>query len=787
MLGLAVFGAVVSLINKDKTFFLLSALLVTSLRIAGFNFGWDLQWIGWSVDSSFVPAVKNLTLILHLVLAVALFEELFARQLRHTKGAHVLTALHATYALTVGLTFIIPAHGSIVLIWVLGVVTTLVIFASLGNILRKDASKVVVWYALSWVVTGLGMFGEISNALGYAGAVTKVMNSQVAAISSAVIAGIALAAKLEVERAARIAAQNSAVNALHRFRENYNAMPVGIFSMKHDGTITEHNPTFGDMFPAKRRSSSRVGTNWVDLMNSESLTTVRESTVNDQMMDTELAVESPNGARRWFHVRAVRKPSRFEGWIEDITSRKEAEGQLKFLVDHDSLTGLLNRRGFELRLLRAIVSAGDRPVHLAYVDLDRFKLVNDLFGHAAGDQILRQMATRMREVIHPPNVAARVGGDEFVVIIDGLSVEAARSLCESLRAQLSDRAYQYQDKAFSVTASIGLIRVLDDMRPADALTASDRACSEAKASGGGTVIAYDASSNELLEYLDEIKLVASMKERLPVESFFTQLQPIVSLRAPESSLSYEVLIRMKDSNGKTVPPSRFIPAAERNGLMTQIDRWVLRSTLEWLDSQPAHRDCVDFCTLNLSGASLNDERFLQDTIALIRAHAESSRKICFEITESVALYDLKTTRRFVDRVKSFGAMVALDDFGAGYTSFSYLKELPCDLVKIDGQFIRDMNLNSANFAIARAVVELAHELGMSCVAEWAENIDIVRSLIRLKVDYAQGYGLSRPLDRDQLLAVSNSVLLIQDQETASLVLGGTTASRGSARRITIPI
>jgi len=208
MLGLAVFGAVVSLINKDKTFFLLSALLVTSLRIAGFNFGWDLQWIGWSVDSSFVPAVKNLTLILHLVLAVALFEELFARQLRHTKGAHVLTALHATYALTVGLTFIIPAHGSIVLIWVLGVVTTLVIFASLGNILRKDASKVVVWYALSWVVTGLGMFGEISNALGYAGAVTKVMNSQVAAISSAVIAGIALAAKLEVERAARIAAQN---------------------------------------------------------------------------------------------------------------------------------------------------------------------------------------------------------------------------------------------------------------------------------------------------------------------------------------------------------------------------------------------------------------------------------------------------------------------------------------------------------------------------------------------------------------------------------------------------
>src|SRR5690606_18183075 len=157
-----------------------------------------------------------------------------------------------------------------------------------------------------------------------------------------------------------------------------------------------------------------------------------------------------------------------------------------------------------------------------------------------------------------------------------------------------ERPYQYQDKAFSVTASIGVIRVLDNMRPADALTASDRACSEAKASGGATVVSYDSSSSELLNYLDEIKLVAGMKERLPLENFFTQLQPIVSLRNPESSLCYEVLTGMRDSNGHVIPPGRFIPAAERNGLMTQIDRWVLRSTLEWLDSQSAHRDNVDF-------------------------------------------------------------------------------------------------------------------------------------------------------------------------------------------------
>jgi len=787
MLGLAVFGAIVSLLNRDKTFFLLAALLVTSLRIAGFNFGWDLKWIGWAIDAELVPIVKNLTLLLHLVLTLALFQELFGRRLQADRASFVLPCLYGTYLLTAVLSLVIPAHASIIFIWTLGVATTIAIFFFLVKILRRDASPVAVWYALSWFVTGLGMFGEIINTLGYPSSLTKVMNSQVAAISAAVLVGIALAAKLQLERTARISAQHSAVSALQRFRENYNAMPVGIFSMKPDGVIIEHNPTFAEMFKDVGRNHSKIGSSWVELTSSEALKAVKESTASNRMMDTELAIVRADGKRRWVHVRAVRKTNRYEGWIEDITARKDAEGQLKFLVDHDSLTGLLNRRGFELHLLKAIGSSGDRPVCLAYVDLDRFKLVNDLFGHAAGDQILRQMATRVREVIRPPHLAARVGGDELVVIMDGLSLEAARTLCEKLRSELSDRAYQYQDKAFNVTASIGVIRILEDMRPADALTASDRACREAKASGGATVVTYDATSAALVEYLDEIKLVAGMKERLPVESFFMQLQPIVSLRNPESALCYETLIRMRDASGKVLPPARFIPAAERNGLMTQIDRWVLRSTLEWFDSQPGHRDNVDFCTLNLSGASLNDEKFLQDAIALIRAHSESARKICFEITESVALYDLKTTRRFVDRIKSFGAMVALDDFGAGYTSFSYLKELPGDLVKIDGNFIRDVNENRENYAITRAVVDLAHELGMGCVAEWAENAAIVKSLIDLQVDYAQGYGICRPLDRERLLAVSNSVTLVHDRETAEIITGSAAAPRSVSRRITIPI
>ena len=769
MLGLAAFGAIVALLSRDKTFFLLAALLVTSLRIAGFNFGWDLQWIGWDLPAKYVPLVKNLTLLLHLVLTVSLFEELFGKHLGNGPGHKILGSLYAAYALSACLTLVLPAHTNIFLVWTLGIITTVTVFFLISKILRHNVSTVAVWYSLSWLVTGLGMFGEIGNALGFSGSLTKVMNSQIAAVSAAVLTGIALSAKLQLERVARISAQNSAMNALQRFRENYNAMPVGLFSMRDDGTILDYNPAFGVMFDLPPPSQYREPKSWAEVANQHALESLIRQADESRITDTEIAISSREGGRRWLHMRALRKQGRIETWIEDVTARKEAEGRLQFLADHDSLTGLLNRRGFNAHLERAIAASRERSICFAYVDLDRFKLVNDLFGHVAGDQILRQMSTRTRSVIRPPHIAARVGGDEFVVVINDMSLETARALCEELRRALSERPYQHQDKAFSVAASIGVIQLSPEMTPRDALTASDRACSEAKKAGGSTVVALDSRSSALTTYLDEIKLVANMRERLPVENFFTQLQPIVSLRTPYASLSYEVLVRMRDGAGAVVPPGRFIAAAERNGLMSQIDRWVLRSTLEWLDENPDHRERLGFCTINLSGASLNDEKFLQDTIALIRNHPDATQRVCFEITESVALYDLNTTRRFVDRVKSFGARVALDDFGAGYTSFSYLKELPGDFVKIDGSFIRDVNLNPANHAITRAIVDLSHEIGMACVAEWAENAEIVRTLMDLNVDYAQGFGLCRPVDRERLLHAEHGMSLVQDTQVIEVL------------------
>jgi diguanylate cyclase (GGDEF)-like protein len=769
LLMLAIFSLLIAAFNRDMVFLLFAAWLLTSLRVAAQNGGWDLNWLGLDLENSTQRLVLRLSLIAHFVLSLGLFEALFRAELTKLGlRRYIWLLLLSVVVVTISVSYVTPAH-SLTVIWVFGFASILLITASVARIIRAHPNVIAYWYAVGWGITAAGLIGEIAYASGVTGDGPRLLNSQVSALASALVMAIALAARMNEEKAARVSAQNRAVNALQRFRENYNAMPVGLFSMRDDGTILEYNPAFGVMFDMPPPSQYREPKSWAEVANEHALESLIRQADESRITDTEIAISSREGGRRWLHMRALRKQGRIETWIEDVTARKEAEGRLQFLADHDSLTGLLNRRGFNAHLERAIAASRDRSICFAYVDLDRFKLVNDLFGHVAGDQILRQMSTRTRSVIRPPHIAARVGGDEFVVVISDMSLEEARGLCEELRRALSDRPYQHQDKAFSVAASIGVIQLASEMTPRDALTASDRACSEAKKAGGSTVVALDSRSSALTTYLDEIKLVANMRERLPVENFFTQLQPIVSLRTPYASLSYEVLVRMRDGAGAVVPPGRFIAAAERNGLMSQIDRWVLRSTLEWLDENPDHRERLGFCTINLSGASLNDEKFLQDTIALIRNHPDATQRVCFEITESVALYDLNTTRRFVDRVKSFGARVALDDFGAGYTSFSYLKELPGDFVKIDGSFIRDVNLNPANHAITRAIVDLSHEIGMACVAEWAENAEIVRTLMDLNVDYAQGFGLCRPVDRERLLHAEHGMSLVQDTQVIEVL------------------
>ncbi|MDA8107160.1 MAG: bifunctional diguanylate cyclase/phosphodiesterase, partial [Betaproteobacteria bacterium] len=428
---------------------------------------------------------------------------------------------------------------------------------------------------------------------------------------------------------------------------------------------------------------------------------------------------------------------------------------------------------------RASVRLASRePLALAYVDLDRFKLINDLFGHISGDEVLRQVAQRIGEGCGARESVGRIGGDEFVVVFQGVPVQRAAERCRTIVERIGGVPFQMGDKAFQVKCSIGLIEVASGTLVKDAIAMADRACRDAKTGQRDALVVYHSDAPVFRERARELRLIGHLGAGVAPEGLFLAMQPIMSLRAPFASLNFEVLIRMREPDGTILGGGQVIAAAENNGRVAVIDRWVLASTLAWLDAHRPRLANTRFACLNLSGASLNDEKFIRDAFAMLAEHRSVADLLCVEITESVALHDLANTKRFIERLRDFGARVALDDFGAGYTSFSYLKELPADAVKIDGSFVRGVNVHPANLAIVEAIVELARNLGMQSIAEWTEDRATVEALAQVGVDYVQGYAIARPQEPHRILQMTSAASFIEDAQLASFVGKALVAGQG---------
>jgi diguanylate cyclase (GGDEF)-like protein len=487
-----------------------------------------------------------------------------------------------------------------------------------------------------------------------------------------------------------------------------------------------------------------------------------------------MEIENRDGSKR-FLVRATLARGRIEGVLEDTTEKAKATEQLRFMANNDPLTKVFNRRGIEKMFEGAIgaVAAG-KPLALAYLDLDRFKLINDLFGHSAGDEVLKQVCERMQTMLAGGQQIGRVGGDEFVIVMPDTAIPLASLICRGIVDRIGNTPYRVGDKAFHVRGSIGLIDVGAGMQMKDAVSTADRACREAKSGRKDGLVVYERDASAFHEREAELTLVARLSSSNATEGMFLEMQPIMSLKAPHESLNFEVLLRMRERDGSVTSAGPIIAAAEKSGRAGVIDRWVLATTLSWIQKNLSSLPNTQFVCMNLSGASLNDERFVQDTIDILGRHVHVASRLCMEITESVALHDLDNTRRFIDQVRNFGVKIALDDFGAGYTSFSYLKELPADVLKIDGNFIVNINEHPANVAIVEAIVNLAVNLGMKTIAEWAEDTATVRTLAEIGVDYVQGFAVSRSQPPERLLTAASSASFIQDEQLALLArtLGG---------------
>jgi diguanylate cyclase (GGDEF)-like protein len=786
LLVLAAFSAIVAFINRDITFLLFAGWLVTSLRVAAINAGWDKYWVQVELDNSAYLAILRVSIAAYGLFTVALFRGFLIRETDPPMVRRYFEVLQHGFLL---FALAAPFVDHILFLrafWAFAAVGLSTLTIKLAYSLIWQRTRLVGWYTLSWGSMIVGMASEIGAQSGVVD-YPPWLNSQTASIVSALIMGLGLADRLRTERDARVAAKAESVTYLKKYEENFNSMPVGLFGLDSRGALRLTNPAFNAMFSLPASPVER-GLSVDELLGSETFARLKAAAYSGH---ADIEIESPQrtGCSKWYLTRVTLNDGLVEGSIQDVSIRKAAEDQLKHLVDHDSLTGLLNRRGLDVALRNALDSLSpDKTCAIAYVDLDRFKLINDLHGHGTGDALLLQSAQRLKFAVRSKDQVARIA-DAFVVILHDCPENAMIALTERIREVISERPFDLEGKELNVTTSVGVVSIEQTMTAVDALAAADRACNEAKSRGRNCVVRLTDQDAALRSHLEELRVVADLQQHIPTERYFLDFQPIVALQSAASTLSYEVLIRMRGEQGQVIPPGKFIGAAERNGLMSQIDRWVLRSTLEWLDSHPVHRDRLAFATINISGASLNDNRFVDDAFSMIAEHPLAMPKLCFEITESVALHDLGSTRRFVDRVRMYGSKLALDDFGAGYTSFNYLKEIPADFIKIDGSFVKDINRNPANFAITRTIVELTHELGMRSIAEWAETPDTIAALIELGVDYGQGFGLVRPISPMMVADCDSCLSLVPDPVIVQMLRDGavTPASqrtRAKARRTT---
>lgn len=441
--------------------------------------------------------------------------------------------------------------------------------------------------------------------------------------------------------------------------------------------------------------------------------------------------------------------------FRDVTATRRMAQRITWAATHDSLTGLVNRREFETCVEAALLSARNSESHhvLCYLDLDQFKVINDTCGHAAGDAMLKQLGAVLQARLRESDTLARLGGDEFGVLLEGCALDRAQLIAADLLAAVRDHRFQWETKPFTVGVSIGLVAInAGTGSRAEVFSAADTACYTAKEQGRNRICVFQSSDADMAQRRSDMGWAARLTQALQEDRFELYYQPYLALGQHSAEGQHiEILLRLIDEEGNVVPPGSFLPAAERYNIMPDIDRWVVKSVFARYRDLQASMGSPLTCAINLSGTTLNSEGILAYIRDLASQYQLPNGAICFEITETAAINNMRHATHFMRELKAMGFCFALDDFGIGTSSLAYLKTLPVDYLKIDGSFVRNIVHDPVDRAMAETINRVGHIMGLQTVGEYAESAEVITQLRVLGVDFAQGYGVQRP----QVLPVSS--------------------------------
>lgn len=433
--------------------------------------------------------------------------------------------------------------------------------------------------------------------------------------------------------------------------------------------------------------------------------------------------------------------------FHDVTEERGRAKQLAWQATHDPLTHLYNRPKFIQSVEDAIINAKEQQTHhvLCYMDLDHFKAVNDTCGHAAGDQLLKQIADLWRSQIRASDVLARLGGDEFGLLLYHCDLDRATEIANSFCESIQSFRFLYDNKIFHVGVSIGVVPINDSsLTIEDVLKLADSTCYSAKNKGRNRVQIYYPNDRDVAQQSEDSRWFARLTQALDNDLFSLHIQTIAATQASsQERILCEILLRLKDeASGELIPPMAFLPTAERYHLMPKIDRWVISRALKHLSTHTPLPNTI--YSINLSGSSINDDSFIDFIHQQFERYPVEPKILCFEITETMAISNLQKAAEFVLELKKLGCYFALDDFGSGMSSFTYLKHLPVDYLKIDGNFVKEAPNDTIICAMLEAINQVGHAMGLKTIAEYVENQTILDKVRELGIDFAQGYQIHRP-------------------------------------------
>ncbi len=561
--------------------------------------------------------------------------------------------------------------------------------------------------------------------------------------------------ELNTEISERVRTQERLEDSEVRFRSAFYSAAIGMALVKKDHSISQVNQSLCNMLGYKQEEL--VGTLFKELtfLDDVSLSVDQHfKLVQGKLSHYQLEKRyiHKSGKIIWglLNVSSVRDINNdflyAIAQVQDITEAHNLSDELSYQASHDALTELVNRREFERRLARVLDHVEEeRSEHaILYIDLDQFKIVNDTCGHTAGDELLHQIANIMEDKIRQRDTLARIGGDEFGVLMEHCNIKQAMRVANVIREAVEEFRFAWGDQAFSIGASIGVSPInMSINNITEILKQADAACYAAKESGRNRVHLYHEKDTSFAKRYGDMQWVTRINSALEQHRFHLYAQPIMNIESSETT-HYELLLRMEDEAGAIIPPGAFLPAAERYNLISKLDRWVLNSAFHWLKDISVTDEPISFCSINLSGQNLGDDQFRAYVINKLKETKIDTSKVCFEITETAAIANLNNAMEFIITLKGMGCLFALDDFGSGVSSFAYLKNLPVDFLKIDGMFVKDIVDDPIDFAMVKSINEISHVMGKKTIAEFVEDDAILEKLRSIGVDYAQGYGIGMP-------------------------------------------